>query len=141
MISFLRLASVYVRDQERAADFYVHRLGFERRQDVEFGPNLRWVEVAPPGARSGLALISPLVPGQHEELIGRPTGLVFSCDDVRSTWADLSAEGVHFPEGVSGAPWGIWHARLADPDGNTFLLDQVGREQERSARGPGGRRP
>ena len=134
MIKFLRLASVYVRDTERAADFYVHRLGFERRHDVEFGPNLHWVEVAPPGARSGLTLISPVVAGQHEELIGRPTGLVFSCDDVRSTWADLKAEGVHFPEDVTGAPWGIWHARLSDPDGNTFLLDQ---EQRPGNRHPG----
>ncbi|MGH9021625.1 MAG: VOC family protein [Acidimicrobiia bacterium] len=131
MISHLRLASVYVRDQQRAADFYVYRLGFERRQDVQYGPNLHWVEVAPPGARSGLALLSPMVPGQHEELIGRPTGLVFSCDDVRSTWFDLEASGVK-PEPLAGAPWGVWNARFSDPDGNSFLLDQI----QRSPDGP-----
>lgn len=46
-ISHIRLASVAVRDIEAAIAFYVNALGFELRADERFGPEFRWVEVAP----------------------------------------------------------------------------------------------
>ena len=41
---------VPVSDQDRAIEFYVETLGFEKRADVPFGNGYRWVEVAPAGA-------------------------------------------------------------------------------------------
>ena len=43
-----RVSSVGVRagDQGRAVDFYVDKLGFEKRRDEPMGPDGRWVEVA-----------------------------------------------------------------------------------------------
>ena len=41
---------VYVRDQARALDFYVNKLGFEKRLDEPMGPEARWIEVAQTGA-------------------------------------------------------------------------------------------
>ena len=42
-----RVSSVGVRagDQDRAVDFYVGKLGFEKRRDEPMGPDGRWVEV------------------------------------------------------------------------------------------------
>src|SRR4029450_9212413 len=57
-----RVASVGIRagDQDRAVDFYVGKLGFEKRRDDPMGPDGRWVEAAPTGAEtSGV----PLRPG------------------------------------------------------------------------------
>jgi len=36
-----------VADQDRALDFYVGTLGFEKRADIPFGEGDRWLEVAP----------------------------------------------------------------------------------------------
>jgi catechol 2,3-dioxygenase-like lactoylglutathione lyase family enzyme len=41
---------VPVTDQDRAVDFYVEKLGFEKRSDTPFGRGDRWIEVAPAGA-------------------------------------------------------------------------------------------
>ena len=48
---------VPVTDQDRAREFYVGTLGFEVRMDAEFAPGERWLEVAPPGAATTIALI------------------------------------------------------------------------------------
>ncbi len=50
---------VPVTDQYRAIEFYTEKLGFEKRADVPFGDGNRWVEVAPPGAATTLALVQP----------------------------------------------------------------------------------
>jgi catechol 2,3-dioxygenase-like lactoylglutathione lyase family enzyme len=50
---------VPVSDQERAIEFYVEKLGFEKRTDVPFGNGYRWVEVAPEGAVTTIAIVPP----------------------------------------------------------------------------------
>ena len=55
---------VPVSDQDRALEFYVGTLGFEVRIDGAFGDGGRWLEVAPPGAATTLAL----VPGDAMEV-------------------------------------------------------------------------
>ena len=47
---------VTVHDQDRAIEFYVDKLGFEKRMDAPFGPGGRWIEVAPAGAATTIAL-------------------------------------------------------------------------------------
>ena len=48
-----------VADQDRALDFYVGTLGFEKRTDVPMGPDMRWIEVAPQGASTSIAIVPP----------------------------------------------------------------------------------
>ena len=45
-------------DQDRAIAFY-ESLGFEKRTDIPFGGQYRWVEVYPPGGTTGIALAPP----------------------------------------------------------------------------------
>src|ERR1017187_9219100 len=56
-ITDVRTVGVPVTQQDRALEFYVDRLGFEKRLDVPMGHGARWIEVAPPGARTTIALI------------------------------------------------------------------------------------
>src|SRR5215831_15478800 len=46
---------IQVADADRALGFYTS-LGLEKRRDMPFGPGLRWIEVAPPGATTTIAL-------------------------------------------------------------------------------------
>ena len=45
-ISKVGRVCVSVADTDRALDFYVGTLGFEKVVDVPMGPEMRWVEVA-----------------------------------------------------------------------------------------------
>ena len=44
-ITGIGTVAVPVTDQDRALEFYVGRLGFEKRRDLPFGPG-RWIEAA-----------------------------------------------------------------------------------------------
>ena len=46
---------VTVADTDRAIDFYVDTLGFEKVVDTPMGPGMRWVEVALPGKETTIA--------------------------------------------------------------------------------------
>ena len=50
---------VTVTDTDRALDFYVDKLGFEKVVDVPMGEGMRWVEVALPGTATTIALAPP----------------------------------------------------------------------------------
>ncbi len=59
MTAITRLGTVIVpvSDQDSALEFFVETLGFETRIDGEFAEGQRWLEVAPPGADTTIALV------------------------------------------------------------------------------------
>jgi catechol 2,3-dioxygenase-like lactoylglutathione lyase family enzyme len=81
---------VPVSDQDAAIAFYTGKLGFSVAADVPFGEGDRWVEVAPPGGGTALALVPP----QGEYQPGRMTGIAFESADPRADHAELKANGV-----------------------------------------------
>lgn len=87
MITGIGVVTVYVSDHEKALDFYVHKLGFEKLADTEFGPGYRWLEVAPPGSRTRIVLAKGF--GDGEERIGKFTGIVFEPDDIQATYQTM----------------------------------------------------
>ena len=52
MFNSIGTISLKVSDQDRALDFYVNTLGFEKRSDMPMSPEERWLTVAPPGAQT-----------------------------------------------------------------------------------------
>ena len=100
-----------VSDQDRALEFYVGRLGFETRRDVPFGDG-RWIEVAPPGAATTLALVPA----------GIPAGVRLTTRDAGSDYEDLRARGVDTDPEVMRAPGAPPMFALRDPDGNSLIL-------------------
>jgi len=119
-ITDVRTIGVPVTDQERALDFYVGKLGFEKRMDVPFGPTQRWVEVAPPGAATTIALVAAREGGSA----GVDTGIRFTTDDAAADHADLRARGVDADQellNLVGAPPMF---TFRDQDGNRLVVVQ-----------------
>ena len=119
-ISKVGRVCVTVADTDRALDFYVGTLGFEKVVDVPMGPDMRWVEVALPGTETTIA-IAPPPPGQA--VGGAQTGIILDTSDVDADHAALTAAGVDVDEQVTR--WGgpvppmFW---LRDPDGNSLII-------------------
>ena len=116
---------VTVADTDRAIDFYVDKLGFEKVVDVPMGEDMRWVEVAIAGTPTTIALAPP---PQGETAGGGQTGICLDTSDVDADHAALKAAGVDVDEQVTR--WGgpvppmFW---LRDPDGNSLCIVQPSR--------------
>jgi catechol 2,3-dioxygenase-like lactoylglutathione lyase family enzyme len=111
-----------VNDQDRALDFYVGRLGFEKRRDVAFGPGLRWVEVAPPGAMTTIALLPKGPDASEEGIAGIDTAIRLATEDADADHADLKARGVDTDPEVMRWPGVPAMFSFRDPDGNTLYI-------------------
>jgi|HubBroStandDraft_6_1064221.scaffolds.fasta_scaffold163950_2 lactoylglutathione lyase len=122
MIRQVGTVCVYVKDQQKALEFYRDVLGFEVRNDQPMGPNARWIEVAPKGSETRVVPFTP--PGQ-EDRIGTFSGVVFSCDDIEATYTELTAKGVEFKQKPEKQPWGGILAQFYDVDRNTHVLVQM----------------
>jgi catechol 2,3-dioxygenase-like lactoylglutathione lyase family enzyme len=111
---------VPVADADRAVSFYVEKLGLEKRVDVPFGNGYRWIEVAPAGAETTIALAPPPEgkPSGNVE-----TGIGLYTDEIDAYHSDLKAAGVDVDPEVSrmGGPVPplFW---LRDPEGNTLMV-------------------
>lgn len=120
-ITKLYSTHVFVNDLDRAIDFYVDKLGFEKRVDEPFDEEgHRWVEVVPQGSDTALILAHGYGDWSPER-VGGHTGLMFSVDEMASTVETLKARGVTFQGEPEPTPYGIF-AHATDPDGNTFTL-------------------
>jgi catechol 2,3-dioxygenase-like lactoylglutathione lyase family enzyme len=82
---------VPVTDQHRALEFYIEKLGFEKRADFPYGDGSRWIEVAPPGAVNTISLV-PLSEGKSAG--GDETHCAFATEDIEADHTTLLARGV-----------------------------------------------
>lgn len=105
-----------VSNQDRALAFYRDKLGFEVRMDAPFGEGLRWIEMAPVGATTSIA-IAPTPEGNP---IGVDTGIRLSTGDAQADHAALQAAGVDVDAEVQPYPVPMFTFR--DPDGNTLYI-------------------
>lgn len=114
--------TVSVADTDRALDFYVDTLGFEKVVDVPMGDAGRWVEVQLAGTPTTIALAPP-PPGR--EAGGSQTGICLDTSDVDADHATLKAAGADVDDEVTR--WGgtvppmFW---IRDPDGNSLIVVQ-----------------
>jgi len=117
-----RLANVIVpvADQDRELQFYTEALGLEKRVDVPFGDGNRWIEVAPPGAETPIAICPPgpgVTPG------GKEAGISLQTDDIDAYHAQLKERGVDVDAEVSrfgdAVPPLFW---FRDPEGNRLMV-------------------
>jgi catechol 2,3-dioxygenase-like lactoylglutathione lyase family enzyme len=120
MISRIHSTTVIVTDQDRALDFFVNTLGFEKMADVPMGAEMRWVTVRPAGSSVELALGTPgWFSGRAP---GGPTGISLVSTGIDAEYAALTAKGVRFKGPVEMMPWGSKATWFSDPDGNEFFL-------------------
>ena len=119
-ITHIQLLSLPVSDQDRARDFYVDVLGFDLVRDNPMGPDARWVQVAPKGAKTSITLVTwfPTMPA------GSVKGTVLETDDLDGDVAHLTAKGVVIEGGIKEQPWGRF-VTFDDPDGNGIVLQET----------------
>ncbi len=118
-ISQIGTVVIPVSDQDRAIEFYVEKLGFEKRADIPFGKGDRWVEVAPAGATTTIAIVAP----REGEQVGIETRVGWTTDDADASHASLQAQGVDVDAEVMrmGDPVPPMYF-FRDPDGNKFMV-------------------
>jgi catechol 2,3-dioxygenase-like lactoylglutathione lyase family enzyme len=109
-------------DQDKALDFYVGKLGFEKRVDLPFGGQYRWIEVGLPDESTTIAIAPP---PEGAQTGGRETGISLQTDDIDGYYARLRDAGVDVDAAVQRmgdpVPPMFW---LRDPEGNTLMVVQ-----------------
>ena len=119
----LEVVPVPVTDVERAKAFYVDQLGFNADFDDTRTPGVRLCQLTPPGSAcsifisAGLDEFAGMVPGSYKSL----TLVVQSVSAVRDL---LLSRGVSVGDIIT-YPRGIKFAHFADPDGNTWALQEI----------------
>lgn len=113
-ITGLRTVGVPVTDQDRAVAFYGELLGLDKRKD-DFVEQIgdRWIELAPAGSATTIAL----VPAREGLPAGVETGIHLTTGDAAALHERLRQRGVEVGELL------VWEGippmfTLRDPDGN-----------------------
>src|SRR2546429_2339302 len=107
----IKLANIYVNDQEKALRFYTEVLGFVKKADFTQGP-FRWLTVASPeeldGTELQLALNdNPAAKAYQQAMFqqGQPATMFYT-DDVKGDYERIKAHGAEFtmpPTDVTGS--------------------------------------
>lgn len=108
--------TLHVEDIDESIAFYRDQLDFELAQD------LREQDFAL--FRGGGLTLGLHVPfeGEGGREPGGATGVIFSVDDVRSTFEDLESRDVRIGDEIEKTPWGALAGTILDPSGNEFLV-------------------
>jgi catechol 2,3-dioxygenase-like lactoylglutathione lyase family enzyme len=117
-ITTFEIISVPVADQERAKLFYRDTLGFDLIREESMGPQGKWIQLAPKGCATTIALVSwfdAMKPGGLQ-------GVMLNVTDIDQDHRELTARGVELSE-IGQQPWGRF-AMFKDPDGNGWILRQ-----------------
>jgi catechol 2,3-dioxygenase-like lactoylglutathione lyase family enzyme len=119
-VTNLATVAVPVTDQQRSLDFYLGTLGFEIRLDAPLGDGNRWIEVAPPGAATTIALAPSSIPDWEKS--GAMTGIRLQSDDAEADHAHLVAAGIDVDADIMRWPGVPPMFTFRDPDGNGLVL-------------------
>ncbi len=121
----LELVPVPVSDVERAKAFYAEKVGFHVDHDVQPGNGMRIVQLTPPGSAcsivigTGMGEITDMQPGTVK-------AVHLVVDDINQAREALVSRGVQ----VGGVDdmGGVKYAGFSDPDGNSWLLQEITRQ-------------
>ncbi len=123
MLEKVLYVTVFVKDQDKALDFYTNVLGFQKRAENPTPAGPRFLTIGLEGQAFELVLW-PGTPGQGQPFQGRSTAAyTIETKDCRRAYETLKARGVKFETDVLEYPWG-YVAVNQDPDGNLQQLRQ-----------------
>jgi catechol 2,3-dioxygenase-like lactoylglutathione lyase family enzyme len=130
----LELVLVPVLDVDRAKSFYTEQAGFELLVDHRAGESFRVVQLLPPGSACAIAVGVGITGAEP----GSVRGLHLVVTDIAAAREELVGRGVEVGE-VRHIEDGTWSAGphpahrdyssfadFADPDGNTWVLQERG---------------
>jgi catechol 2,3-dioxygenase-like lactoylglutathione lyase family enzyme len=117
-IKSFEIISVPVSDQQRSKAFYRDIVGFELLREEPMGPGQSWIQLAPRGCLTTIALVTwfeTMRPGGLQ-------GVMLNVTDIERDHQDLSGRGLKLAE-IKQEPWGRY-TTFQDPDGNGWILRQ-----------------
>ena len=114
----LELIAIPVTDVDRAKEFYV-RAGFNADHDQTVNPELRFVQLTPPGSACSICIGIGLTPAEPGSVRGMQC-VIADADEAHKT---LTERGIEVSE-VDEQPWGRF-VYFSDPDGNAWALQQI----------------
>jgi catechol 2,3-dioxygenase-like lactoylglutathione lyase family enzyme len=133
----LELVLVPVSDVDRAKTYYTEKAGFNLDVDHRAGDEFRVVQLTPPGSACSISIGT----GITEAAPGSIQGLHLVVSDIDAARAALVERGVDVSE-VQHFESGEWvpgpdpqrrdyssFAYFSDPDGNSWVLQEVGRSE------------
>ncbi len=127
MISKIGHVTILVKDLDEAAKFYVEKLGFVKRSDTFFGPNMRWVTVSPKNQEDLELTFVKADSKSKVKALGKQAGdhvfLTMETTDCRKDYEEMKAKGVKFFGEPEAQPYGT-EVVFADLYGNLFDLVQ-----------------
>jgi catechol 2,3-dioxygenase-like lactoylglutathione lyase family enzyme len=115
----IEVVHVPVTDVDRAKAFYVDTLGFNADHDQVVNPELRFVQVTPPGSACSIAFGK----GLNDMEPGSQRGIMAVIPDAEAEHKRLVGLGVECSE-IDHQPWGDF-IYFKDPDGNAWTLQQL----------------
>ena len=117
-IQSFEIISVPVSDAQRAKRFYQDVLGFVLIREEPMGPDMTWIQLAPPDQPVTIALVTwfeQMKPGGLQ-------GVMVNTENIDATHALLQGRGLKIGN-IEQQPWGRY-AMFNDPDGNGWILRQ-----------------
>jgi catechol 2,3-dioxygenase-like lactoylglutathione lyase family enzyme len=121
----MELIPVPVSDVDRAKAFYVDRVGFAVKADVQVNADRRVVQLTPPGSACSIVFGTGIP--KIEMRAGSLRGLHLMVDDAAKARQALADRGVEV--GPVEVESGVKHVSFSDPDGNTWALQQIPHRQ------------
>ena len=115
----LELVTLPVSDVDRAKSFYVDQLGFDADHDHRVSPELRFVQLTPPGSGCSIAIGEGLTPAEP----GSVRGMQLVVKDIEVAQRELTERGADVGE-INDLPWGRF-LFLKDPDGNDWAIQEI----------------
>ena len=122
---------VYCLDLDASLAFYTKQFGFEVRNDVPMGPEMRWLTLAAPGEAHELLLaavdhhISAVDRPAMRDLVSKGELAVFiQVSDIDATFESLRAAGAEILQEPTDQPYGVRDAGVRDPSGNHLRISQ-----------------
>lgn len=115
----IELIPLAVADVDRSVTFYGGGLGWSVDHDTTVSPELRFVQVTPPGSACSICF------GIGLEMMpqGSSQFIQVVVADAEAALAELRGRGIEC-EGVDDQPWGRF-VYFSDPDGNRWALQQI----------------
>lgn len=115
----IELIAIPVSDVDRAKAFYVDQVGFNADHDIVVNPELRFVQLTPPGSACSIVMgegITEMPPGSQK-------GVQIVVADADAALSELRSRGVEASD-VDPQPWGRF-VYFSDPDGNSWALQEL----------------
>ena len=122
-------------DTEASLAFYRDTLGFELRNDVEYG-GMHWLTMGPPDQPDMGIVLYPLAatPGLTDEerrtvaemmAKGTYASINFATKDLNSTFERLQAGDAEVVQEPTDQPYGVRDCAFRDPAGNMIRIRQT----------------